>query len=176
MTILYFLRHATAEVIRPGQLDIDRCLIDKGRQQAMRVGSFILKQGVNPQRVFSSPYPRAIQTAAIVCEQALLAPAEEVDWLALDTPVTDSGAALQGLLTQLPAQSLLIGHEPDLSLLISHLLGVDLPILKVRKASLTCLQLAEPQQGQQPRESAHAAPIAQACWRLQWSVPVKFMP
>lgn len=175
MTTLYFLRHATAEVIRPGQLDIDRCLVDKGRQQAMRVGSFILKQGLNPQRVFSSPYPRAIQTAAIVCEQALLAPAEEVDWLALDTPVTDSVEALQGLLTQLPAQSLLIGHEPDLSLLISHLLGVDMPILKVRKASLTCLRLAEPQQSQQ-LELAAAAPIAQACWRLQWSVPVKFMP
>lgn len=176
MQTLYFLRHATAEVVRPGQLDIDRCLVDKGRQQAMRLGNFILKQGLNLQRVFSSPYPRAIQTAAIVCEQALLAPAEEVEWLALDTPVTHSIAALQALLTQLPTQSLLIGHEPDLSLLISHLLGVDMPILKVRKASLTCLQLTVPKQSQQSPELAATAPIAQACWRLQWSVPVKFMP
>lgn len=176
MTTLYFLRHATAEVIRPGQLDVDRCLVDKGRQQAMRVGNFILKQGVNPQRVFSSPYPRAIQTAAIVCEQALLAPAEEVDWLALDTPVAQSAVALRALLAQLPAQSLLIGHEPDLSRLISHLLGTDLPVLKVRKASLTCLQLAVAQPSSQQCEPDADLSTEQGRWTLQWSVPVKFIP
>lgn len=176
MTTLLFLRHATAELIRPGQLDIDRCLVEKGRQQASRVANFVLKQGLNPQRVLSSPYPRAIQTAAIVCEQALLAPAEEVDWLALDTSVAQSAAALQTLLAQLPAQSLLIGHEPDLSRLISHLLGTDLPVLKVRKASLTCLQLAVAPLSSSQTEADAVATQEQATWTLQWSVPVKFMP
>lgn len=176
MLTLYFLRHATAEVIRPGQLDIDRCLVDKGRQQAVRVGNFMLKQGINPQQVFSSPYPRAMQTAAIVCEQALLASADEVDWLALETPVTDSVAALQAQLRKSSTPTLFIGHEPDLSRLISHLLGADLPVLKVRKASLTCLQLAAATPSLQHAEPAAVAITEQPVWTLQWSVPVKFMP
>lgn len=161
MTTLYFLRHATAEVVRPGQLDIDRCLIDKGRQQATKVANFMLRHGINPQQVFTSPYPRALQTAAIVCEQALLAPAAEVNWLALETPVEQALQALAQARAHLPEQCLLVGHEPDLSLLISRLLGSEFPVLKVRKASLTCLQLGV---------DSTLAPCA-----MQWSIPVKLM-
>lgn len=168
MSTLYILRHATAEVIRPGQLDSDRCLIEKGRQQALRVANFILKQGLNPQYIYSSPYPRAMQTAAIVCEQAFLAPATELHWLSLDTPAVEVLAEVNALMAKHLGHSvLLIGHEPDLSLMISKLLGAEQPLLKVRKASLSCLQLrAVTDEKLAQRES----------WVLQWSVPVKFMP
>lgn len=168
MSTLYILRHATAEVIRPGQLDIDRCLIEKGRQQALRVANFILKQGLNPQYIFSSPYPRAMQTAAIVCEQALLAPATELHWLSLETPAAEVLAGVTELMAQHIGQSvLLIGHEPDLSFMISQLLGAEQPLLKVRKASLSCLQLSAAIDEQLTQREP---------WVLQWSVPVKFMP
>ncbi|MDX3773095.1 histidine phosphatase family protein [Chromatiaceae bacterium AAb-1] len=152
---LYFLRHATAEVVRPGQLDIDRCLIEKGRLQARRVADFIGRHAIHPQQVLSSPYPRAVQTAAIVCKDAALPRAEEVSWLALGT---DTETIITGL-QALPGHTLLVGHEPDFSLLISRLLGKEHAVLNIRKASLTCLAW-------QPDDGGY---------QLQWLVPCKFM-
>lgn len=157
MRTLYFLRHATAEVIRPAQLDIDRCLIEKGRVQARKVGQFMAKHHLLPKMVLSSPYPRAIQTAAIVCNTAKLPDALEVEWLALETPVSESLSVLKAMPADWPSQVLLVGHEPDLSSLISTLLGSDRALLKIRKASLTCLL--------QEQDAFH----------LQWSLPVRMM-
>ena len=156
---LYFLRHATAEVIRPNQLDIDRCLIEKGRLQARRVAHFMQRHNISPEVILSSPYPRAIQTAAIVCKEADLVQARERDWLAL---ATDSQSALSQLHQQLPTlpqHTLLVGHEPDFSTLLSLLLGNHQPALKIRKASLTCLAYCE----------------VSNSFQLEWSVPAKFM-
>ncbi|WP_214001098.1 histidine phosphatase family protein [Arsukibacterium sp.] len=156
---LYFLRHATAEVIRPNQLDIDRCLIEKGRLQARRVAHFMQRHNIAPELVLSSPYPRAIQTAAIVGKEADLVQASERDWLAL---ATDSQSALSQLHQQLPTlpqHTLLVGHEPDFSTLLSLLLGNHQPALKIRKASLTCLAYCE----------------VSNSFQLEWSVPAKFM-
>lgn len=158
MTSLFFLRHATAEVIRPGQLDIDRCLIEKGRLQARKVANFMLKYNLTPQLVLSSPYPRASQTAAIVSKVARLPSAEEQHWLALETPTSQALTALQQASVAWPQQVLLVGHEPDFSALISALLDSQPPLLKIRKASLTCLQLAD-----------------DGSASLQWSLPVRFM-
>ena len=156
---LYFLRHATAEVVRPNQLDIDRCLVEKGRLQARRVAHFMQRHTIEPELVLTSPYPRAIQTAAIVCKEAELTPARELDWLAL---TTDSQSALSQLyqqLPELPQHTLLVGHEPDISALISLLLGCHQPALRIRKASLTALAYCEISNSLQ----------------LEWSVPAKFM-
>lgn len=156
---LYFLRHATAEVIRPSQLDIDRCLVEKGRLQARRVAVFLQRQAITPQTVLSSPYPRAVQTAAIVCREAGLAPLQEQSWLALATDSQIARTELQRLLPALPQHSLLVGHEPDLSVLISALLGSNHAALKIKKASLTCLCYSE----------------CSNSYQLEWSIPAKFM-
>ncbi|MDX1676552.1 SixA phosphatase family protein [Arsukibacterium sp.] len=156
---LYFLRHATAEVIRPNQLDIDRCLIEKGRLQARRVAHFMQRHVIAPELVLTSPYPRAIQTAAIVCKEADLAPAQEQDWLALATDSQNALSQLQQQLPALPQYCMLVGHEPDISALLSLLLGSHQPALKIRKASLTCLAYCE----------------INDSFQLEWSVPAKFM-
>ena len=156
---LYFLRHATAEVIRPNQLDIDRCLIEKGRLQARRVADFMQRHNINVQQVLTSPYPRAAQTAAIVCKTAGFTAASEQPWLALETPVEQAIEQLQLLWPTLAEHTLLVGHEPDFSLLISRLLGTDMPVINIRKASLSCISVSE--------ELAKA--------ELQWSVPARFM-
>ncbi|MDP4944419.1 MAG: histidine phosphatase family protein [Alishewanella sp.] len=156
---LYCLRHATAEVIRPNQLDIDRCLIEKGRLQARRVAVFLQRHNIEPSTVLSSPYPRAMQTAAIVCKEAELAPAKELDWLALGTDSPAAITELQQLIAELPQHTMLVGHEPDFSTLLSLLLGSQQPALKIRKASLTCLTYCE---------------ISNS-FQLEWSVPAKFM-
>ena len=159
MKTLYFLRHATADVIRPNQLDIDRCLIEKGRLQARRVAAFMQRHSLNVQQVLSSPYPRAMQTAAIVCKETGFAAATEQPWLALETPLEQAMAQLQLLWPTLPEHTLLVGHEPDFSLLISRLLGMPLPVINIRKASLSCVSVSEG--------------LTQA--ELQWSMPARFM-
>ncbi|PKM18594.1 MAG: phosphohistidine phosphatase [Gammaproteobacteria bacterium HGW-Gammaproteobacteria-15] len=156
---LYFLRHATAEVIRPNQLDIDRCLIEKGRLQARRVAAFMQRHGIVAEAVLSSPYPRAVQTAAIVCKEAGFAAASEQSWLALETPTDVAYARLIEQLATLPVHSLLVGHEPDFSALISRLLDSDKLLLNIRKSSLTCIGFCS--------ESGS--------FELQWSVPARFM-
>lgn len=156
---LYFLRHATAEVIRPNQLDIDRCLIEKGRLQARRVADFMQRHNLNLQQVLTSPYPRAVQTAAIVCKSAGFAAATEQPWLALETPVEQAIKQLQLLWPTLAEHTLLVGHEPDFSKLISRLLGMAMPVINIRKASLSCISVSEN--------------LTQA--ELQWSVPARFM-
>lgn len=157
---LYFLRHATAEVIRPNQLDIDRCLIEKGRLQARRVAAFMQRHGIVAEAVLSSPYPRAVQTAAIACKEAgFAAAASEQSWLALETPTDVAYARLVEQLATLPAHSLLVGHEPDFSALISRLLDSDKLLLNIRKSSLTCIGFC-----------------SESCrFELQWSVPARFM-
>src|SRR5690606_41503195 len=102
---LYFLRHATAEVIRPNQLDIDRCLIEKGRLQARRVAAFMQRYAITPEAVFSSPYPRAVQTAAIVRKEAGLAQVQELPWLALETGAVTSSTLLRQLLPKIGSAS-----------------------------------------------------------------------
>lgn len=89
--------------------------------------------------VLSSPLRRAHETAQIVASnlraEMLIAP-----WLA-------SGMHPQGALEELRAyrsQSsvMLVGHEPDFSQLIAHLLGMPTNnAIHVRKASLTLLDL-----------------------------------
>ncbi|MDP5191138.1 SixA phosphatase family protein [Rheinheimera baltica] len=156
---LYFLRHATAEVIRPNQLDIDRCLIEKGRLQARRVAAFMQRNAIVPEAVFSSPYPRAAQTAAIVRKEAGLPAEQELEWLALTTDSQFAYQQLQQLLAELPTHALLVGHEPDLSLLIGSLLGSENMAFKIKKASLTCLCYQADQNS----------------FQLEWSIPAKFM-
>jgi phosphohistidine phosphatase len=156
---IYFLRHATAEVIRPNQLDIDRCLVEKGRLQARRVAAFMQRHAIAPTAVCSSPYPRAMQTAAIVAKEAALGAVQEYPWLALGTASREAKAQLQQLLPDLAQHSLLVGHEPDFSALISLLLGSETGLLNVRKASLSCV--------------SYCSDTQQA--ELQWSVPARFM-
>ena len=156
---LYFLRHVTAEVIRPNQLDIDRCLIEKGRLQARRVALFMQRHNISPEAVLSSPYPRAIQTAAIVCKDANLVQATELDWLALATDSQYALTQLQQQLPTLPQHTMLVGHEPDFSTLLSVLLGSNQQALKIKKASLTCVMYCE----------------SSNSFQLEWSIPAKFM-
>ena len=156
---LYFLRHATAELRQVGLADQPRQLIDKGVRQAEKVAAMLLRQQLVPELVLCSPYPRAVQTAQIVCDHAALPAMEQQDWLAIDTPTEIALNALLQRLPTFPTQTLLVGHEPDLSHLIGQLLGTSAASLRIKKASLCCLTFnSERRQAQ-----------------LQWLLPVGLM-
>lgn len=151
-----FLRHGEAE--DGSGSDFDRKLTPKGLEQAERAGKFCLRNGLVPDLVITSPVVRAKQTAGIFAKQTGCDLVEE-HWLAC-------GMSPQECLRQMAAFLhkdfvLLVGHEPDFSSTISFLAGVaDSSALRIRKASLTVLDLGEAKAG---------------CGQLQFLIPARLM-
>lgn len=152
---LYLLRHADAET--EAATDAERALSEKGKAQANRVAEFCERQDVKPAVIIASPLRRAQQTAKVLAEK-LGIELETAPWLAC-------GATPVGTLRQLSGRKhpsvMLVGHEPDLGLLVGHLLGIGKGgAVHVRKASLFLLEIAAFQAGG---------------GRLEWSIPAKMM-
>lgn len=141
MTTLTFLRHATAQDYALPIADESRQLVDKGKEQVKRAAAFCQKHGLTPAYLYCSPLVRAQETAEILWENLPGCPAPStVSWLTGMAP--DSIVAE---LEKLAASGLndiwLVGHEPDFSTTISLLLGRQEPVIKVKKASLTRLEV-----------------------------------
>lgn len=117
---LILLRHAEAQD-RAGS-DYERQLTSKGRQQAQEVGKFYARTGLRIDEIYSSPYPRAMQTAEIVAGE-LAAPMDVI-------PEQDFGCGMrpERVLAFLrhcdeAANVLIVGHQPDLGVLCAFLSG-----------------------------------------------------
>jgi phosphohistidine phosphatase len=133
---LYLVRHGAAE--EPGSRpDRERRLVERGRQDARRVGAGLRSLGVRP-RLLSSPLARARETSVLIAAE-LSVVVEVRDALA-------SGASPDDFLRELRAaggeELLLVGHQPDLGVFASILLsGSPVGGLSFRPASVCCLDL-----------------------------------
>jgi phosphohistidine phosphatase len=121
---VYILRHGKAEVAGPTASDADRQLTKKGREEIMAAGRWMAAQGLRFDLIAASPLVRAQETATIIAENL-----GETDLL-----VTWKGLAPGGnpdtvcrLIGKHPDFRfiLLVGHEPLLSMLISHIIAGD---------------------------------------------------
>src|SRR5262249_52836822 len=63
---LFLLRHAIAEDERPGGTDRDRRLPPRGRTRMRRAAPGLRRLTGELDAIYTSPYPRAAETAAIV--------------------------------------------------------------------------------------------------------------
>jgi len=155
--VVYFLRHAEAEP--DAGSDFERKLTVKGLEQAEKVGKFLVRYGLIPDLIITSPVVRAKQTARVVAQRLGDAEVLGEHWLACGmTPMR----CLEQLTAHQELKSvLLVGHEPDFSDTIAAFLGLpDADAIKVRKASLTAVDL----------------PVLQAgAGQLQFSVPPRLM-
>ncbi len=98
------------------------------------VGEFLAGLRVKPDIILTSPLPRAAQTADIAAEHLKVRVREE-KMLAPGFPIED----LTRLLRKYPQQVLmLVGHEPDFSLVIMALTGAS---LKLSKAGVALVDL-----------------------------------
>lgn len=153
---LLLLRHADANT--EAATDDARKLSGKGESQAKKVARFIEASELEPDLVLTSPVRRAHETAEIVAEHL------GVELIAV--PWAACGMQPETALGELRAYAkfdrvILVGHEPDFSMLAAHLLGLrDNAQIRIRKASLTFLELAA---------------MAPGAARLQWSMPCRFM-
>lgn len=155
--LLYFLRHAEAE--DEAASDFERRLTPKGLEQADKVGKFVVRNGLIPDVILSSPVVRAEQTARAVSQRLDGRELIVERWLACGmTPAVclDALAAYASF-----DHVMLVGHEPDFSGAIAASIGLPHPaLLNIRKASLTAISL--------PRLRAGAG-------RLEFSTPVRLM-
>ena len=138
---LLLLRHGIAEERSPARADTGRELTAAGRARTRAVLEQAARLDLRADRLFSSPLVRAWQTAEIARE-AGLAPAIELAQ-ALE-PGGDPLPLLPGWLTKgggsPSCRLLLVGHEPDLGLLASRLLGAPPGAIALRKAGLALLR------------------------------------
>ena len=142
---LVLLRHGKAEDAHP-QGDAARDLVEKGVRQALRAGAFLRESGRLPELVLTSPRRRALRTAEHFCKAAGL-PAPVVEpWLDCGMSPDDALAALAAYADF--GRVMIVGHEPDFSMLLGALLGcAGGGGVEVKKGSLIAVDCRPPARG-----------------------------
>lgn len=138
---LYILRHGDA-VDSSFYQDPDRPLSDLGKRQIQSVAHFFETARIKPDLILASPLVRAQQSCGIIMEKLGVKDS-------LTTQLLIPGSSLRDLMKEINSHSvdtmLLVGHEPQLSGLISVLTGGDEQFrLEMKKASLACLDVPQP--------------------------------
>jgi phosphohistidine phosphatase len=123
--LLLLIRHAIAAEQDPEKYPDDalRPLLPKGRRIQSRVSRRLVKEGLPPERVFSSPWKRAWQTARIVVEDTGLGKKQRFPCQALAEPPDLSALAAEIGPVAPDERIALVGHEPWMSSLASLLLA-----------------------------------------------------
>ena len=122
--ILTLVRHAKSSWGDPGMRDIDRPLNKRGMRDAPRMAEWLSKQIARPDLILSSPAQRARMTAEVMARafaipEGLIRYEDDIyyrgttSWLDLIRSLGDAERSV-----------LLVGHNPTVSDVGTHLLGV----------------------------------------------------
>lgn len=158
---LYVMRHGPAEDLSPTGRDGDRALTPEGRERTRAVARALAEGDEAPLTIVSSPLVRALQTAEIV------AALTDVEKRVRDSK--DGGGApgaveirremapggdTLGLIIELVRagrkRAMIVGHEPDLSMIVSRLVRRSPPqgMLKAMVVGLKVEAAAEGEHGE----------------------------
>ena len=132
---IYILRHGIAvERGTPGcKKDGDRPLTEEGERKIWQIAKAMLGMDLKFDLILSSPYIRAKRTAEVVAE-TLGQKVTFTDALLPDANMADLIAEIND---EKPQRVLLVGHEPDLSGLISVLIcGNGNAAIELKKGGL----------------------------------------
>lgn len=143
---LYLLRHGRAEEFDFDRPDRERKLTEEGIAEMEAEAEALRRLQIGLDRIVSSPYPRAFQTAEIVARALGIS-----DSLQVDARLA-SGCRF-GQIQEVVAEHsdarrlMLVGHNPDLSLTAGRLVGGA--ELELKKGGLIRIDLDrfEPGQG-----------------------------
>lgn len=132
---LYLLRHGIAvERGTPGfKKDSGRPLTQEGKEKMHQIAEAMLGMELRFDLILSSPYVRAEQTANIVAGDL----DEEVTFTRFLEPGGNALRLISQINDESPQRVLLVGHEPDLSQLISVLItGGSVAGIELKKGGL----------------------------------------
>ena len=130
---LVLLRHGIAVKRVEGRDAADRPLTKRGRRRTQAVIEALVAGGMKLDRLVTSPYDRALETAQIALQAGLAPVLDSDDRLCPGGPASE-------LLLDHSGSIALVGHEPDLGLLACDLLRLPPGSLRIRKAGLVQLR------------------------------------
>lgn len=138
---LYLVRHAIAEDSANHEDDSQRPLTEKGRERMKKIAAALMKIGVQPNLIVSSPYVRASQTASVLAK-ALKYRAEILYSDSL-VPMGNADDMIGEINDKYSVEELmLVGHEPNLSSLGGVLLVGSTGIaINLKKGGVCCLSV-----------------------------------
>jgi phosphohistidine phosphatase len=116
---LYVVRHGPAEDTAASGKDFDRALTPSGRERVRDVAKALGRADEAPKMIFSSPLVRALQTAEVIAAELGIANVETTRDLA---PGGDAEALLRSLVAQKRKRAMVVGHQPDLTIVIEALI------------------------------------------------------
>ncbi len=128
-----FLRHGEADWPEWDKPDDERPLTRSGRKEMKRVGKFLAELKFSPAAIYTSPLPRARQTAEIAAKCLNVA-------IRVESGLTKGFNAerLRGIMARADAECVMVvGHEPNFSEVIKDLTGGE---VKLSKAGVALLQ------------------------------------
>lgn len=141
---IYILRHGKAGIADHGSADDHmRHLTPRGVEEIKVIGEWIRERAIDFSVIASSPLARARETASIV--SGILSGSENVQMWEELTPGVPPGAVVQKIKRLTPGSCiLLVGHEPQLSSLIS-LLVCNCPYcdITMKKGGIARIHLEE---------------------------------
>jgi len=141
--ILYIVRHAVAFERDAAKWpdDRDRPLTEKGAARFRKVAAVLPKLGLDVDACLSSPLVRAWQTAEILEQEAGWPAPEEFPCL---EPGATPAEVVKALAGRKEAARALVGHEPNLSQLLAHLLvgAGAAPLGSIKKGGIACLEFS----------------------------------
>lgn len=137
MLTLLLVRHGDAEPQIDGKNDRDRKLIKKGIKQMRRIANFIDEMGYTIDRILSSPYLRAYQSAEVILDE-LGIDDKKVETFDELSPDSDPSTFLQRIKEFNDNSTIMIvGHEPFLSKFINLISGGQ---VEIKKGGLAVLE------------------------------------
>ncbi|HEY1552634.1 MAG TPA: phosphoglycerate mutase family protein [Kofleriaceae bacterium] len=118
---VFLVRHGEAVPEEEAGSDRDRWLAPRGREAARVLARLLRSANLEPDAIICSPLPRAVQTAELLAQglDYLL----EIRSLRALEPSAQPRVAAQAIATAGEAV-IVVGHEPSLSALGAHLLGL----------------------------------------------------
>src|SRR5262245_51521612 len=134
---LLIVRHASAAAPEEGVADEDRALTPRGRKRFKKAVEGLAEIMPSPDVLLTSPLRRARETAEIAGKSWKLTPTEE--------PLLAGGSA-EELLASVTAHAedsvvALVGHEPDMSRFLAHLVGGPAERLPFKKGGAALVEL-----------------------------------
>jgi phosphohistidine phosphatase len=142
MMRLYLIRHGIAVDREDPNCppDTERPLTPKGIKKTHAAALGFRALDVKPDAVLTSPWLRAVQTAEIFCE-TLGYPSRKIMRTDALKGTSAPGDLLRDLQPMKGKTVLCFGHEPQLHLVVSHVLRTSAKITELKKAGLALLEL-----------------------------------
>jgi phosphohistidine phosphatase len=133
---LYLAQHGDS---LSGQVNPQRPLSERGREDIRRLAEFVGGSGVRMRRVYHSGKLRARQTAELLGAQ--LASAEAIEAASGLNP-NDPVEPVADQINRWTEDTLLVGHLPFMERLVAYLVGgaSDRPLAAFQPGSLACLE------------------------------------